>query len=163
MTITVFLVVKCVGEYSDKYEHIEHAWSVEAKAHSHIAELMEHQTKVVAATKLWESFSSEWIDQYPMPTHAALIPRPKWKQGLRREEITCAMRAERAEIEAANRAVLSKWGDVCRERDERCRHAVIAHLVDQLVDLDIIRQIDDNKWSYYEREATFVCRPCELD
>jgi hypothetical protein len=115
---TIFLVSQSGGEFDDKWTHnLEGRWTRE-NAETYIAELKAGDERTRSLDERTSLHKKEWSETNFAPTCEEREPIPKWKAGLRKEEITPEMRQTRKDIEARN-----------MEKFERYATLQVAHLV----------------------------------
>jgi len=88
--------------------------------------LKEQDQNIRTWLSLARTFDEAWREQNPMPEmdRSGLKERVVWKSGLRKEEITDEMRAERKAIEDHNHALYQAHGEVVDAWHERHKAAL---------------------------------------
>lgn len=103
----IFMVRCRGGEYEDAYDNVIHAWSNKQDAEAHSARLtaeMEREREV--ATIVREAIkAARAADPEPKLKTHLLLPVKCWPAGMRTQDITAEMRAEREQINAHNDAL----------------------------------------------------------
>jgi hypothetical protein len=114
----ILVLFHSVGEYEDRRDYPLCASTSKEKLQQYQAE---RNACLVRMNWLYDQvneFCRQYREQHPLPHSAKLEAVPRWKQGLRKEEITTEMRAERESITARNnlrswaaRIAYAKWDE----------------------------------------------------
>jgi hypothetical protein len=134
---TIYVLIERGGEYSDAWHNNLMASHDRAKLEAHVARVLDYRNRINAFAPTmypqWEKFAAEHV----IPERPTLKSFPKWKAGLRKEEITQEMRDERKAIEADNRNASETWGKIWSEREEAWTHTVNGFLTEAGFNLEI--------------------------
>jgi len=110
--VSIFVVTRTVGEYDELHTGVKVASHDKQKCEEYIAEKKKQFALLNQQYKQKSAYSIEWREQNPQPESPVPVPRPKWPSGLRREHITEEMRAERNRVDAINKEIWDKHGEV---------------------------------------------------
>lgn len=111
MSVQIFLVRERWGEYSERGERIVKAWSKKDDADDQIIELAKAQKRWNTGVEIIRNFEEMWGTLNAYPKTPQLEKVKKWPAGVRKEQITDEMRAERAATQARNQVLTEAWGE----------------------------------------------------
>jgi hypothetical protein len=151
------------GEYDSAYHNLVHAWSTKEAADAHAFELREVLARKIVAVKAQNNFNETWDEQNPDK-----IPFPQQKEypkwtGLRKNEITQAMRDERNAINADNNTRNEAYYELRNERDNQRKEHCYAHLRTIGIAEDMIKFLEDQYCFFYGDDKEYMIEEVELD
>lgn len=160
---TIFAVYVSGGEYDMAYHNLIKCWSTREAAEQHVRELEDFRSRQKQAIELEEAHFAMWDKENPFTVpYPEQKVYPRW-HGIRNENITDIMRAERAVIVAENEAKNKVYSDLREAHDERRFNACEAYLLTTDISKDMIEWLN-NESVYFRRDAAeYSIEPVEID
>lgn len=112
----IFVVIKAGGEYDDKWEEVVVSSFDKVKCEQYIVEKTEENKKALENCKKIQNWRREYDSKNPFPPMPNVnLKKTKWPSGLRKDQITDEMRAERERQKAENDVIMDAWRNFCEE------------------------------------------------
>lgn len=162
-TPTAYIIVESGGEWSDKWTKNICVMLNKKSADEYRDELESNQVTFNSFCEYVEGLYDAWLGANPRPKYPEppqLKPVPKWKSGLRKEEITQEMRDTRKNAEAEN-------SEMCKIHYDECHHIDDEHIAPWLAIYDGLMEehgfkARNNDYGYHSKyfptqiESTFT-------
>lgn len=111
----MYAVILRGGGYSDSWTSVIAVSDDLEKCNEYIKQCKKEDADHDATVRrLIREFEGQYLQKFPQPEldRSQLLERTRWKAGLKKEEITPEMRAERERVEEHNRTVFEAHGKV---------------------------------------------------
>lgn len=158
---TIYGVFCSGGSYDDYFNNLVKCWSTSEAADRHVKQLIEERDLRKAASTLYNEFQTNWNKLNPLtisfPQQNNL---PNWN-GLRKNQITDQMRAEKDAIIQDNHVKRRVYGEQMTARYERMKADTSTHLAASGVSDTIIQELD--VCPYSNIEVNYTAEAIELD
>ena len=151
------------GEYEDKGERLLAVSADRAKLDE---ERAKHEADLLcdrARRKAFEDWSHQYHEEHPYSPFEVIEKYPRWESGLRAEEITAEMRAERKAIVARNTARAWARNALMDEWSEKYDAAALAYMTaagipeEEQPDVSSgFRMLDYQEYSYSVEEVHWL-------
>lgn len=108
---SILLLWYCHGEYEDRSETVIAASADRAKLEEERKRHEGRQKRLKEWHDKYRDFWRQYKEDHPSPPFPHLERAPRWKAGLRKEDITAEMRAEREAVESRNAEKTAAYDD----------------------------------------------------
>ncbi len=154
---TIFVVIKAGGEYDDKWEEVVISSFDKVKCEQYIEKEKENNKKALENCNKINQWRYEYNSKNPHPTMPNVnLKQTKWPSGLRRDQITDEMRAERDKQKATNDTIMNTWRKLCEEYEEEM-YSLLNEYKDSLgIPKDFNEYVSNYDCDFYIQEVEVI-------
>lgn len=160
----LYVVVRQSGEHYERHYYYQVASFDKERLEAFIVERKSKDNLRCKQHAALKAFRDAWVEQNPSPKYPTYLARPRWKSGLRKEEITPEMKAERDRVDAENLKISEAYDVVASAHFAKQSVAEQEFIRSALgiTDSALIEEIQDYRWiaddeySYSIEELDFL-------